>query len=69
MLELIIGALIFAAGLAAGLYLKPKPDPPVLEPQQKKDAYDDYRDPITGRYSRKAGQAAKAGEVNGRKRD
>jgi hypothetical protein len=64
---MILGALIFAAGLGFGLYLKPKPDPPALDPEKKKDPYADYRDTFTGRYSRKAGQAAKAGEVNGRR--
>jgi hypothetical protein len=64
---MILGALIFAAGLGLGWYLKPKPDPPVLEQVEKKDPYADYRDPMTGRYSRRMGQAAKAGEVSGRR--
>jgi len=50
---MLLGALVFAAGLVCGFlfrhYLWPKPVQPVVE--VKEDKYDRYRDPISGLYT------------------
>jgi hypothetical protein len=57
MLDMLLGALLYALGLWSGVFLCRRkvaaPAPP--EPATKaKRPYDDYRDPVTKLYSRKA---------------
>ena len=55
MLDMLLGAILFALGLWSGVYLcrckvaAPAPPAPATKPEKP---YDKYRDPLTGLYSR-----------------
>ncbi len=67
MIDMLIGALIFALGLASGVFVMRHPKPHATpQPTAQADKYGKYRNPATGLLSTRMVEAQSKGEAKGR---